>query len=220
VVYRRLTICCAALIALFCCQCGSPERDNPFDPARSEEADQRATLSLYLPLPKPLVTVVHRIVAILEGPDIQPIVKELSLSPLGPATATIGTIQPGSGRVLTLRGYDLEDNLIFEGQQEDITISAGDTTRVEIQLELAGALADTGEEPDGGAPDEEPPDVGDGETPDEGVEEEEIIEEEPPEEGTPDEGAAEGTGTGGETTGEEATEEGGAGETGTGEGAG
>ena len=61
-------------------------------------------------------------------------VKELHISPLGPATGTIGTIPPGSGYALSLVGYDLDGNELFRGVQENITIIAGDTTTVSIDL--------------------------------------------------------------------------------------
>lgn len=129
---------------LFCLlsgwQCGSLERDNPLDPA-SSQAPPEAILSLYLPLPKPLVSVVHRVIARLEGPDFEPIVEELSLSPLGPATGTFGALQPGSDRTLILEGYNLRGELIFEGRREGITIIAGDTVRVEVQLRLIRSSA-------------------------------------------------------------------------------
>ena len=98
---RRLFI----ILFIFLAGCGDLERSNPYDSVRNPESG--ATLSLYLPLGKALVTVIHRVEAILTGPNIPTIVKELDLSPLGPATGTIGTLQPGDGFSLTLRGYDL-----------------------------------------------------------------------------------------------------------------
>ena len=149
-----------ASVALFLLQCGSLERNPPADPynARREEG---STLSLRLPLPKALVRVVHRIEAMLEGPDMLPVTKELDLSPLGPATGTMGAIPPGIGRTLTLKGFDLDGNLLFEGRQSNITISIGDTTSVVINLTLVQAPIDVEPEiPDGGEPTGEP---GDGE---------------------------------------------------------
>jgi len=115
--------------------CGSLERDNPLDPQRRETA----VLSLAIPLPKYLADVVQKVVARLEGPDMQPITAELSHPPLGPATGTIGAIPPGTGRILIVEGYDLQGELLFRGERRDITIKARDTTRVEIELVLVKA---------------------------------------------------------------------------------
>jgi len=123
------------LAASLCAACGAPGRDNPLDPANREGA----SLRLSIPLPKYLAEVVQRVVARLEGPDMQPIEKELDHSPLGPATGTIGAIPPGAGRVLTIEGYDLAGELLFRGEKRDITITSGDTTRVEIELTLVQA---------------------------------------------------------------------------------
>ena len=72
---RRLSkICFLVLMALFCSRCTSPERNNPFDPggtagsAPPETTARDAALSLYLPLPKALVTVADSVVAVLKGP--------------------------------------------------------------------------------------------------------------------------------------------------------
>ena len=63
---------------------------------------------------------------------------------------------------MTLRGYDIVDELIFEGQQSDIIIGNNDTTLVEFQLTLLVPLPDidTGSsgQTDGDAPGE--PDTG------------------------------------------------------------
>lgn len=115
--------------------CGAPGRDNPLDPANREGA----SLSLAIPLPKYLAAVVQRVVARLEGPGMQPIVKELDHPPLGPATGTIGAIPPGTGRILTIEGYDLAGELLFKGEKRDIAIVAGDTTLVELDLVLVEA---------------------------------------------------------------------------------
>lgn len=112
--------------------CGAPERDNPLDPTTREGA----SLTLAIPLPKYLADVVQKVVARLEGPGMQPIVKELDHPPLGPATGTIGAIPPGTGRVLTIEGYDLAGELLFKGEKRDLAIVAGDTTRVELDLVL------------------------------------------------------------------------------------
>ena len=149
-------------------QCGTLERDNPLDPGgesrqtastAGQSAADRSALSLRLPLPKALLGVVDSVVAILEGPDIQPVVKRLSISPLGPATGILGALQPGNGRTLTIEGFDLEGNLIFTGQQTDITIAVGDTTSVQIALRLTQPLPPDGGEPaDGGDPGDATPD--------------------------------------------------------------
>jgi len=120
--------------------CDTLHRSNPFDPVDTPESD--AELSLYLPLNKALVTVIHRVEAVLESPNGPPIVKELEISPLGPATGMISILQPGEGFNLTLRGYDLNDELIFEGQKLNITISTNDTTLVEFELTLLKPLSD------------------------------------------------------------------------------
>lgn len=115
--------------------CTAPERDNPLDPANRQEA----SLTLNIPLPKYLAAVVQRVVARLEGPGMQPITKELDHPPLGPATGTIGAIPPGTGRILTIEGFDLAGALLFKGEQRDIAIVAGDTTRVDLDLVLVKA---------------------------------------------------------------------------------
>ena len=147
-------------------QCGTLERDNPLDPggqfrqttsAVGQSASDPSALSLRLPLPKALLGVVDSVVAILEGPDIQPVVKQLSISPLGPATGILGALQPGSGRTLTIEGFDLQGNLIFTGQERDITISVGDTTSVQIELRLTQPLPADGGDPSG---DDTPDDSG------------------------------------------------------------
>jgi hypothetical protein len=119
------------LAVLLCAACSAPERDNPLDPATGG-----ASLSLAIPLPKYLADVVQKVVARLEGPGMQPIVKELDHPPLGPATGTIGAIPPGTGRILTIEGFDLAGELIFKGEKRDLAIAAGDTNRVEIDLVL------------------------------------------------------------------------------------
>ena len=188
------------LILLVCFQCGPLERDNPLDPATPDQVslfaeeetmglEPSAALTLTLPLPKLLIIVIHRVVATLTGPDFQPIIKELTVSPVGPAFGTIGTIQPGQSRSLTLEGFDLEGNLLFTGSQDDITIVAGDTARVEILLQLTQPLPPDGgttDEPDDGGTTDEPDDGGTIDEPDDG--------------GTTDE-PDDGTGDGGDTTG-------------------
>lgn len=126
----------ALLLAAFLgAGCSAPERDNPLDPANRRDA----SLTLAIPLPKYLAAVVQRVVARLEGPGMQPVVKELDHPPLGPATGTIGAIPPGTGRVLTIEGYDLAGELLFRGEKRDIAIVAGDTIRVELDLVLVKA---------------------------------------------------------------------------------
>ena len=133
----RSCLLLAALLALSLYGgCGTPERNNPLDPANQEA---EASLHLSIPLPKYLAEVVQRVVARLEGPGMQPLVKELDHPPLGPATGTIGAIPPGTGRILTIEGYDLAGELLFRGEQRNITIVAGDTTRVELDLVLVKA---------------------------------------------------------------------------------
>ena len=209
----RVNISFLFLILLTCSQCGPLERDNPLDPAAPDQVhssvegattgmEPSAALTLTLPLPKPLIIVIHRVVATLTGPDFQPIIKELTVSPIGPAFGTIGTIQPGQSRSLTLEGFDLEGNLLFTGSQNDITIVAGDTARVEILLELTQPLPPsdgTTEEPDDGTDTEEPDDGGTTEEPGDGTDT-----------GTPDDGGTTEEPSGGEDTegNAEGTEEG------------
>ena len=115
--------------------CSELERDNPVDPA-VRPAASNASISLTIPLSKILLSVVHRVEAILVSADMDSVVKELHISPLGPATGTIGTIPPGSGYALSLVGYDLDGNELFRGMQQNLTITAGDTTTVSIDLAL------------------------------------------------------------------------------------
>lgn len=126
--------------------CHSLDRDNPVDPVAADDAQvsqaQDATpgtgLSLVVPLPKALATVVDSLVARLSGPGIPTVIKPLDYpSPLGPATLTIGAVSPGSGRILVIEGYDLTGRLILTGERRDITIVTGDTTRIAIDLRLA-----------------------------------------------------------------------------------
>jgi hypothetical protein len=119
--------------------CEPLERSNPVDPSVDPViADGGAELSLVVPLPKRLATVVDSLVARLTGPDIPTVVKALEYdSPVGPATLTIGALSPGEGRVLTIEGYDLTGRLILSGERRDITIEIGDTTRIAIDLRLA-----------------------------------------------------------------------------------
>jgi hypothetical protein len=148
-----------AALAAIAAGCGGIERDNPVDPGTTSAlapggtgmASASPSLWVNLPIPKALISIVHRVVARLEGPGIQPVEKELSLSPLGPATGTIGTLQPGSGRTLTVEGFDLEDSLIFSGFQDNITIAVGETTAVVLELYLTRPLPDPGDDQTGDA---------------------------------------------------------------------
>ena len=159
-------------IALILTGCGGLDRSNPFDSAQTlvgkdqqsqtDTTAETAELNLYLPLSKALSTIIHRIEAVITGPNIAPISKLLDISPLGPATGTIGALQSGDGYNLTLNGYDLNNELIFEGQQKNITISKNDTTLVEFELtllkpfpDLGGDNGETTEPDDGTAPDNE-----------------------------------------------------------------
>ena len=116
--------------------CHALDRDNPVDPAIGDGGD-RAGLSLVVPLPKALASVVDSLVAHLSGPGMVTVVKALDFpTPLGPATLTIGAVPPGEGRLLTIEGYDLTGRLILSGERANITIVTGDTTRISIDLRL------------------------------------------------------------------------------------
>lgn len=159
--------------------CHSLDRNNPVDPSATHNSDSGqpgAGLSLVVPLPKALATVVDSLVARLSGPDIPTVVKALDYpSPLGPATLTIGAVSPGSGRVLVIEGYDLTGRLILSGERRDITIVTGDTTRIAIDLRLAidpseldapDTTAAVGDSTvSGDPPQDEGPDDGSGEVP-------------------------------------------------------
>ena len=133
----------AAISLALLCACGGLQRDNPLDPSVSQPEDGEApTLSLVVSLPRALASIVDRIIATLQGPDMTTIVKELDHSPLGPATLTIGAISPGSGRTLIIEGVDFEGQLILRGEQRNIEIVVGDTTRVTIDLELVSSGAE------------------------------------------------------------------------------
>lgn len=146
--------------------CAGLERDNPVDPTAApppvEGVDHgdgaSLSLSLSLPLPKALLSVIHRVVATLTAPGHEPVVKELQVSPLGPAVGTLGVLIPGEDRTLVLEGFDVEGNLIFSGRQTGIRIAAGDTTRVELTLQLEVSLP---AEDDGNGADVEPDDGAD-----------------------------------------------------------
>ncbi len=148
-----------AIAVLVIVACGSLERDNPADPGGvSPEGSSFNTLSLVVPVPKPLVSVIDSLVAVLSGPGMTPIVKQLEHSPLGPATLTMGAVSPGTGRTLTIEGYDHDGALIIEGERRNISIVAGDTTSITINLSLLEGVNEP--EPDSGAdtsPDDETP---------------------------------------------------------------
>ena len=152
---------CSALF--YHCSSAPPER-----PLAPSEQTPTAGISLSVPLPKALVIVVDKVVATLEVPGLQTIVKELTVTPLGPATGIIGPLPPSTGLTVTLSGFDLDGELLFNGQRRGLAITAGDTTRVTIELILvqeidleepepaAAPVADPGEEP-GGGPGDDPP---------------------------------------------------------------
>ncbi len=116
--------------------CGELERSNPYDVAAQGAEPPIASIALQVPMAKALAIVVYRIEAVLAGPGSPTITKELDISPLGPATGIIGTSAPGPGFSLSLRGYDTDGELLFEGGAENITIVEGDTVLVEVELFL------------------------------------------------------------------------------------
>ena len=118
--------------------CTSIERSNPYD--ANGVNYESATLLINLPMAKAVSVVVHKITAILESPETQPISKELTLNPLGPATGTITTLKPGDNYTLTLQGFDTNGALLFEGHSIGINIAEGDTTLVEITLGLSQTI--------------------------------------------------------------------------------
>ena len=130
---------------LWATACGQLERSNPYD-TRDQQAEQPvAAVALQIPMAKALAIVVYRVEAILAGPGSPTIIKQLDVSPLGPATGVIGTSAPGEGFSLTLRGYDTDGDLLFEGGAENITIAEGDTVLVEIELYLAREIPGLGD---------------------------------------------------------------------------
>ena len=133
---------------LWATACGQLERSNPYD-TRDQPAEQPvAAVALQIPMAKALAIVVYRVEAILAGPGSPTVTKQLDVSPLGPATGIIGTSAPGEGFSLTLRGYDTEGDLLFEGGAENITIVEGDTVLVEIELYLAREIPGLGDTAD------------------------------------------------------------------------
>lgn len=139
------TLCIAALWAM---GCGQLERSNPYDTHGQQAEQPTAAIALQVPMAKALAIVVYRVEAILAGPSSPTITKQLDISPLGPATGIIGTSAPGEGFSLTLRGYDTEGALLFEGGTENITIVEGDTVLVEIELYLTRAIPGLGDAAD------------------------------------------------------------------------
>ena len=134
--------------------CGELERSNPYHIRAQEDEEPTASLALRIPMAKALAIVVSRVEAVLAGPGSPTITKELDISPLGPATGFIGTSAPGPGFSLTLRGYDTDGELLFEGSMENITIVEGDTTLVEVDLFLTREIPGLGDPPeDGGGTD-------------------------------------------------------------------
>ncbi|MEE2658162.1 MAG: hypothetical protein VX733_06630 [Candidatus Latescibacterota bacterium] len=142
----------AAIALLGLLACSSLERDNPVDPAASSStatataaiSQEGVSVTVLLPLTKTLAIVVDSVVARIEGPDMDPVVKQLiHATPLGPATLTIGGISPGTGRTLKIEAYDLDGRLILSGQQRNLTIAVGDTTRVSLDLRLLVEIEDT-----------------------------------------------------------------------------
>jgi len=129
----------AALLALVqLAACGVPRPDGPLEPtAATVDPAQAQPLQVWVSLPKALLGVVHRVLAVLTGPGQEPIVRQLSVSPLGPATGTLGALQPGSGRTLTIVAFGVDGDTLFVGLQENITIAVGETTAVHVQLEPA-----------------------------------------------------------------------------------
>ena len=165
--FDRILTCVATITIGAIIACGSLERDNPADPGgNSPEQSATNTLSLIVPLPNPLASVVDSLVAVLYGPGMAPIMKQLDHSPLGPATLTMGAVSPGTGRILTIEGYDHDGVLIFEGQRRNISIVAGDTTSITINLTLLEGI--NGPEPGPGTDppaEEDPPPAEEGSEP-------------------------------------------------------
>ncbi len=168
---RRLLT--ASLIAGLVCGfgCAGLERDNPFDTdGTASQAAPEAALTLAVPLPKALATVVDSLVAHLEVPDTPTVIKELTYdTPLGPALLTIGALSPGGSVTLTIEEYDLDGRLILSGTQTDITIAANDTTRISIDLRLTIDPDETDSPDTGSDTGDGSTDPGDGTDPDSGT---------------------------------------------------
>ena len=133
--FRSKTIALSLSVWLVLLGCSNLQRDNPVVPVAGT-ATETTSIDLVLPLSKILLSVVHRVEAILVSAEQDSVVKELNISPLGPATGTIGAILPSTGYILSVVGYDLDGNELFRGHLENITIIAGDTTTVAIELVL------------------------------------------------------------------------------------
>jgi len=149
----RPTFRLAASLALLVVwsRCSAPEPPLAADGSADPCGDCGAGLRLELALPKPLTSVVDSIVAVLDGgPLPNPIFKTLEHSPEGPATVTIGALLPGTGFSLVVRGYDHDGQVILEGEQDGITIAAGDTVQITLVLELVAPLTNDTEAGDTG----------------------------------------------------------------------
>ena len=160
----RRTYWLAASLALLAAwsRCSSPEPPLAADESADLSGGPSAGLRLVLALPKPLISVVDSIVAVLDGPLPNPVVKTLAHSAEGPATAIIGAIVPGTGFSLVVRGYDHDGQVIVEGRQDGITVVAGDTVQVTLVLELVAPLpGEGGDQTSGDAGEEEGTDAGD-----------------------------------------------------------
>jgi hypothetical protein len=143
----RELVTALAVVALIS-QCGSLDRRNPADPVVGSTEQPSPALSLLVPVPKALVSVIDSMIAILEGPDMTTIEKVVGHSPNGPGLLTIGAIPPGSDRTLTIRGFDHQGQLIMEGVKSNITIAEGDTARITINMTLAEGFSQDDEVPE------------------------------------------------------------------------
>ena len=114
--FRSKTIALSLRVWLVLLGCSNLQRDNPVVPVAGT-ATETTSIDLVLPLSKILLSVVHRVEAIL-------------------VSAEQDTILPSTGYILSVVGYDLDGNELFRGHQENITIIAGDTTTVAIELVL------------------------------------------------------------------------------------
>ena len=73
------------LISIFLLGCSDLDRSNPYDPINARE--ETAELTLSLPLGKTLASVIHRVEAVITSPTTPTILKQLDITPLGPAHA-------------------------------------------------------------------------------------------------------------------------------------
>jgi len=122
-------------------RCSAPDTPTAAGTPSEPPGGLGAGVRLELALPKPLISVVDSIVAILDGPLPNPVVKNLEHSPGGPAVAVIGAIVPGTGFSLEVRGYDHDGQMILAGSQDGIAVTAGDTIQVTLVLELVSPPA-------------------------------------------------------------------------------